>query len=377
MPYIYGPEYVSHEFYLCLQKIYKAYTKKTDYQSDLISMFGFESLTNAYYKCIKPGGIKFESFKDAVIRCRYVPNLKLGEGYQNTPNDYIAFKTVIDLIKNNFPCVSLPPSMPEGYKEKPLNGFVELLLHSCGVQTDDYMATNKSSLLTSPIPYESLNGWDTVPIEGRGEQLIPINKCGSERIVCNGDCYARESVVKKLIDAASLLPSDCQLFVIDAYRPYVRQKVYFERYYSFLKEKYLGVNEEELKLLASQKVALPSESVKNPSPHSTGGAIDVTILQKNEKIDMGWKGAYSEIDETAYFEKKIFQNDYTFDNFRNLRRIVENRRLLYNTMTSVGFAGNPFEYWHYSYGDQRWGLKEQTDAIYGYYARHDLWQMSK
>jgi len=51
---------------------------------------------------------------------------------EKKPDYYAALCTVLDLIKKNFPQVSelLPPSMPEQYKERPLNGFIELLLHS-------------------------------------------------------------------------------------------------------------------------------------------------------------------------------------------------------------------------------------------------------
>jgi D-alanyl-D-alanine dipeptidase len=43
-----------------------------------------------------------------------------------------------------------------------------------------------------------------------------------------------------------------------------------------------------------------------------------------------------------------------------------NRRLLYWVMAEIGFAANPSEWWHYSYGDQMWArLAGTSSAKYG------------
>mgnify|MGYP002078202664 FL=1 len=43
-----------------------------------------------------------------------------------------------------------------------------------------------------------------------------------------------------------------------------------------------------------------------------------------------------------------------------------NRRLLYWAMTEAGFANNPTEWWHYSWGDQLWAkLGGHASAHYG------------
>ena len=50
-----------------------------------------------------------------------------------------------------------------------------------------------------------------------------------------------------------------------------------------------------------------------------------------------------------------------------------NRRLLYWVMTEAGFANNPTEWWHYSWGDQLWArLMGRPHAHYGACIPHGL-----
>ena len=43
-----------------------------------------------------------------------------------------------------------------------------------------------------------------------------------------------------------------------------------------------------------------------------------------------------------------------------------NRRILYWVMAEAGFANNPTEWWHYSWGDQMWAkLRGEPAALYG------------
>ena len=90
-------------------------------------------------------------------------------------------------------------------------------------------------------------------------------------------------------------------------------------------------------------MVLPSSDPKKPSPHSTGGSVDVTILDESGiPLDMGTKFDDSSIaSSTAYFEK--------VDDI-----ITENRRLLYHVMTEQGFTNYSEEWWHFDYGNQNW-----------------------
>ena len=43
-----------------------------------------------------------------------------------------------------------------------------------------------------------------------------------------------------------------------------------------------------------------------------------------------------------------------------------NRRLLHHLMTQAGFAPNPYEWWHFGYGERVWAqLNRAPFAFYG------------
>jgi zinc D-Ala-D-Ala dipeptidase len=60
-----------------------------------------------------------------------------------------------------------------------------------------------------------------------------------------------------------------------------------------------------------------------------------------------------------------------FEQYENSQRYsddeaLHNRRILYWTMTEVGFANNPNEWWHFSWGDQMWAkIVGSASAHYG------------
>jgi D-alanyl-D-alanine dipeptidase len=92
----------------------------------------------------------------------------------------------------------------------------------------------------------------------------------------------------------------------------------------------------------------------NPPPHSSGGTIDITLLEdsSNQPIDMG-----SPINMAG----DVSWTDCT-DDLTDAQ--VENRQLLTQTMLEAGFANLPSEWWHYSYGDQRWAVFYDVDPLY-------------
>ena len=95
--------------------------------------------------------------------------------------------------------------------------------------------------------------------------------------------------------------------------------------------------------------AIPNLDPNMPPPHSTGAAIDITLVDKEgERVDMG-----SEIDE-------ISVRSYP-DHFVGLAKsetFDQNRQLLHYVMRSAGFAQHYHEWWHFSWGDQLWAWSE-------------------
>ena len=101
------------------------------------------------------------------------------------------------------------------------------------------------------------------------------------------------------------------------------------------------------------------DSSRCPPPHSTGGALDVCLSDKEGNIvEMG--STVDQMDETS--------NPDFYAKVKNEEAIIWNsrRNLLREIMTKFGFAQHPNEWWHFSYGDQLWAWKnKKANALYG------------
>ncbi len=184
----------------------------------------------------------------------------------------------------------------------------------------------------------------------------------------------RSGLIPRLIIAQNNLQKefpDFRLAVFDAWRPIKVQS--FMVNYSIAEEcKRRGLNnlgleeQEEIESIRKNVFrfwAPPSLDPLTPPPHSTGGAIDLTLYHVNgNEIDMGGNiDEISEISSPTYYENEVVLNT-----FPRARLFNERRMLLAKVMTSVGFVQHPNEWWHFSYGDQLWAWKKHSlFAIYG------------
>jgi len=158
--------------------------------------------------------------------------------------------------------------------------------------------------------------------------------------------YIRKEVLERLHVAQkrlSFLKAGYKLKIFDAYRPIKVQKFMIEydtkRYGKEIAQKFWSPIDKNIEL--------------NPPPHSTGGALDLTIVDKNKiELDMGTK-----IDEFV---------EATQTNCNSLSSTCRaNRTLLGEIMSFAGFTQLPTEWWHFSYGDQIWAIQNNTYAKYG------------
>ena len=124
-----------------------------------------------------------------------------------------------------------------------------------------------------------------------------------------------------------------------------------------------SVKNMELYPLVKKKVekfwAYPSFDERCPPPHSTGGALDITLADEyGNIIDMG-----SDIDQMDDKSKPDF-----YKNIKSEEAIIWNdrRNLLKEIMVKYEFVQHPNEWWHFSYGDQLWAWKnKKPNALYG------------
>lgn len=169
--------------------------------------------------------------------------------------------------------------------------------------------------------------------------------------------YLRQGVLQALIEAQTYLQQiypGWQIKIFDAYRPVeVQQFMVDYTFNSVIQDQ--GLIKDNLSLEQSQTIweqvyqiwAVPSHNPATPPPHSTGAAIDITLVnQSNQTIDMG-----GEIDELSvrshpdYYSKSTLEKEQEYHSRRQLLNEIMNRN---------GFCRHPGEWWHFSLGDQMW-----------------------
>lgn len=165
-------------------------------------------------------------------------------------------------------------------------------------------------------------------------------------------CYLKKDVYERLKEASIYLPDGYSFKVLDAYRPFKLQEELYNKYYKLIEKKFHieNLNKEYKDNFISKFVAIPDRD--NPPAHTTGGAIDITLLKDGKDVDMG-----SSFDE---FCEKTYTN-YFKDKNSNIHK---NRIILYECMTKAGFTNIETEYWHYDYGNKSWADITGNDILY-------------
>ncbi len=171
------------------------------------------------------------------------------------------------------------------------------------------------------------------------------------------DCFVREGVMKKLISISNKLPHTYHLVILDGWRSYETQLFLYEETKKLLEERY-ETKEEALSKL-SCFVSFPSKNPRHPSPHYTGGAVDLTIADENGPLNMGTMfDEFIDAASTEFYENRM---DLTSEE----ALIRDNRRKLKQLLESEGFVNQPDEWWHYEYGTIAWAEQKQITVKYG------------
>jgi D-alanyl-D-alanine dipeptidase len=178
------------------------------------------------------------------------------------------------------------------------------------------------------------------------------------------DLYVRRSVATKLREVNSrLLGIGLELFLFDAWRPQAIQRYFHDVWFpDWLKARQPELSGATLTQEVEKYWASPSAGRNSPSPHSTGGAVDLTLIVSETGQPLYMGGIFDDLTETAWTDGFERQPVATMSD----EEARANRRLLYWAMTEAGFANNPTEWWHYSWGDQMWArLCGHPAAVFG------------
>ena len=179
-------------------------------------------------------------------------------------------------------------------------------------------------------------------------------------------CLLRKEVYERLLRAAQNLPRGYKIRILDAWRPFLLQEELYQKYSDIIISRYglNNIDDEEKLDIIKKYISEPVNNRVYAPVHTTGGAVDVTILDEfGKELNMGTVFD-SFVDEayTDYFEKQ------------DMYEIKHNRRLLYNVMINSGFTNLPSEWWHYDYGDQFWARYSKQPVLYrGIFTREEIY----
>jgi zinc D-Ala-D-Ala dipeptidase len=209
--------------------------------------------------------------------------------------------------------------------------------------------------------------YQKIPIQDCGESLmpIPLHQFAAEQphpyiklgapYGKHSPYYLRQGVLERLIQAQHFLQVEYpgwRIQIFDAYRPIAVQQFMVD--YTLaqtIAAKKLTLA--ELTEPQRQKIleevyefwAVPNLNPALPPPHSTGAAVDVTLVDPwGRAIDMG--SPIDEMSPRSYPEH--FSNSAAGATFH------QHRQILKQAMTQGKFRQHPKEWWHYSWGDQLW-----------------------
>ena len=171
----------------------------------------------------------------------------------------------------------------------------------------------------------------------------------------------RTSIYHKLVAAQNLLPGGLKLCLYEGYRSLALQEKLFGDRFVSLNKKHPDWNRHKVFMATALMVSPVTnlDGTKNIPPHSTGGAIDVYLIDKDSNpVDMGILVEDWVTDQDGVISQT--------DSKKISTEAAENRNIMSTALQSVGFVNYSGEYWHWSYGDRYWAyMTNQGHAIYG------------
>jgi D-alanyl-D-alanine dipeptidase len=201
-----------------------------------------------------------------------------------------------------------------------------------------------------PEPIRALNR--VILVEDTSElPLVELRKecleliIGSENVIS----YVRPKVALMLRDASMSLPRGLKLSVNEAWRSLETQSRMYDDYYSQLRNEHPDWSHAVLRRQTNRHFA-PYDQ-KAPPGHCTGGAVDVALIDQDDKpLDMtsplsGWGSARTNHPKLSPEARR-------------------NRMILLEAMLSAGFSNCKEEYWHYSYGDAAWAVRSGSPVCF-------------
>ncbi|MBE9177368.1 D-alanyl-D-alanine dipeptidase [Oculatella sp. LEGE 06141] len=231
--------------------------------------------------------------------------------------------------------------------------------------------------------------YQAIPIVECGEPLVPIplNVFAAQQphpyvklaapYGARSPYFLREGVLHSLMTAQAQLQEwypGWRIQIFDAYRPIAVQQFMVDHTFQET-VRTCGLEPDQLTTAQRSEIldrvyqfwAVPSNNPATPPPHSTGAAIDITLVDAvGIPIDMG--SPIDELSERSYpnhFAAAQWAKAEPHCTIEAAQRSYfdHNRQILYRIMTAAGFQQHPNEWWHFSQGDQMWVWLVQQESL--------------
>lgn len=198
-----------------------------------------------------------------------------------------------------------------------------------------------------------------IGIEECGEPLVTITDkvevtiriAERRKLFSDETLYARKGVITGLELSTRQLQTQqlgYKLCIYDAFRPIEYQQRRFEQEYADVQKNNPDWTPEQVRAETFIRVFPPSWDLRTPPAHSTGGALDLTIIDTDgNELDMGNK--YASADKRPEYTARMYTNAEDISSDQRTNRV-----LLVRAMAAGGFVNFPGEWWHYSVGDREW-----------------------
>lgn len=191
-----------------------------------------------------------------------------------------------------------------------------------------------------------------VPIVETHEPLVRVSvACMDHQRVRNdgpSKFMVRTEVAQRLAVADSSL-GPASLVVVEGHRSTAIQRRFWKHWYEEVKSAHPDWTSEQIGAETARFVAPPD----GHPPHSTGGAVDVILVDAfGAEIDMG--SPLNDPGPGMAMAAEVGKEPRAW------------RDRLGEAMSTAGFVNYPHEWWHFSYGDQYWAWRTRTSAaLYG------------
>lgn len=234
--------------------------------------------------------------------------------------------------------------------------------------------------------------WREIPVVECGEALVqvsPDHACpyyaDVMRLTTDRRVFLRKQVYGRFLSAqGTLLREGYDLKVFDGWRSIKVQEALFWHYLREftaakfnLKDRFAGLSIPEVRAAfeslpetrramlreANQTyVSWPSKDWRRPSPHATGGAVDVWLYEDGKPVNLGAPFDWMEENAGAFYHLKWKRARFQ----GNDPRICFRRERLLLAMVRAGFTAYGPEFWHFNLGNQMDALVRGGHATYSY-----------